>query len=208
MWSKFLIVWLFIISSFLLKGQGDNDGFKKALNNINQSVLKAQLGFLASDWTEGREAGEKGEYLASEYIASMLQLYGVKPGGDYPRERGYANFAITNERSYFQNFILIKTSPGDEQIMKIKTSDGNNFKSISFAYNVDFWMRPADHSIEIDAPVVFVGYGFRSEKLKHDDFSKIDLKGKFILKLSGSPGYAKALLSPSELSSSVKWIHS
>ena len=56
----------------------------EALNNINQSVLKAQLGFLASDWTEGRETGKRGEYLAAEYIASLLQLYGVKPGGDYP----------------------------------------------------------------------------------------------------------------------------
>ena len=87
---RYLIICSFLIFlAFPLNGQNDNDSFRKALNNINQSVLKAQLGFLASDWTEGRQAGEKGEYLASDYIASLLQLYGVQPGGDFSRERGF-----------------------------------------------------------------------------------------------------------------------
>jgi len=49
----------------------------KGLQAITPEAVKAQLRFLASDWMEGREAGEKGEILASEYIASMLELYGV-----------------------------------------------------------------------------------------------------------------------------------
>jgi hypothetical protein len=55
---------------------------EKGLQAITPDAIKAQLGFLASDWTEGRMTGEKGEFLSADYIASMLQLYGVKPGGD------------------------------------------------------------------------------------------------------------------------------
>jgi hypothetical protein len=195
-----------IISSLLfflvlpLSGQNDDDSFRKALNNINESVLKAQLGFLASDWTEGRMAGEKGEYLASEFIASLLQLCGVKPGGDFSRARGIPAQSGKSERTYFQNFILLKTSPGEEQAMKIKTVEGTTYKSIYLLHNVDFSVRSGDQGIEIEAPVVFAGYGFRNEKLRYDDFSKLDLKGKFLLKISGSPGFAREALSPSELS--------
>ena len=202
---RYLIICSFLIfPAFPLRAQNVNDSFEKALNNINQSVLKAQLGFLASDWTEGRKAGEKGEYLASDYIASLLQLYGVQPGGDFSRGRGLPAQSGKSERTYFQNFIIIKTSPGDEQVLKIKTAEGSANKTIDLSHNIDFSVRSADQGIEIEAPVVFAGYGFRNEKLRYDDFSKLDLKGKFILKLSGSPGFARESLNPSELSAAAR----
>jgi hypothetical protein len=198
-----IICCLLFVASGLLRGQ-ENNGFTKSLNNINQAVLKAQLGFLASDWTEGRETGKKGEYISSDYIASMLQLYGVKPGGDFPQARGYVNIQEGKEKTYFQNFILIKTFPGEEQILKIRTIDGNAIKTETYTYNIDFTLRPGEQAIETEASAVFVGYGFKSEKLKHDDFSKLDLKGKFILKISGIPGFAREKLSPSELSAASR----
>ena len=85
--KKFTIIFSLLVAGTLLTGQISDESFTRSMNNINQSVLKAQLGFLASDWTEGREAGKKGEYLAADYIASILQLYGVKPGGDISRGR-------------------------------------------------------------------------------------------------------------------------
>ena len=202
---KFSIIFsLFIASVWSLAGQTSDDSFTRALNNINQSVLKAQLGFLASDLTEGREAGTKGEYLSADYIASILQLYGVKPWGDISRGRVSQNTSGSMDKTYFQNFLLIKTSPGEEQVMKVRTSDGKTSKTISFTNNIDFSTRTADQDVEIEAPVVFVGYGFKNEKLRYDDFSKLDLKDKFILKILGNPGFAKVLLSPSELSASSR----
>lgn len=174
---------------------------EKGLLAITPNVIKAQLGFLASDWTEGRFAGEKGEYIASDYIASMLQLSGVKPGGDQITGRGQANNKIQNERSYFQNLILLKTIPGDEQILKMRISDAKMSKTINFTNNVDFIIRPSDPGIEIEAPVVFAGYGFISNRLKYNDFSKTDVKGKFILKISGIPKFIKDALSSSEIES-------
>jgi hypothetical protein len=200
----FIICSLFIASVWSLEGQTSDDSFTRALNNINQSVLKAQLGFLASDLTEGREAGTKGEYLSADYIASILQLCGVKPGGDISRGRVTLSSSGSMEKTYFQNFLLIKTSPGEEQVMKVRISDGKTFKTISFTSNIDFSTRTADQDVEIEAPVVFVGYGFKNEKLRYDDFSKLDLKGKFILKILGNPGFARSLLTPSELSASSR----
>ena len=95
---------IFVLSAFFLviylNISAQIDPIEKGLKAINEDVIKAQLGFLASDWTEGRETGTRGEFLAGDYIASMLQLYGVKPFGD--------------EGSYFQNFVLLKITEDDE----------------------------------------------------------------------------------------------
>ena len=199
-----IICSLLITGALSLTGQTSDDSMTRALNNINQSTLKSQLGFLASDWTEGREAGKKGEYLAADYIASILQLYGVKPGGDISRGRSSSLPSGSMNKTYFQNFLLIKTSPGEEQVMKVRTSEGKTVKTISFTNNLDYSARTSDQDVEIEAPVVFTGYGFKNDKLRYDDFNKLDLKGKFVLRISGVPGFAKEQLSPSELSASSR----
>jgi len=197
---KFAVVCSLLVSVISLTGQLSDESFTRPLNNINQSALKAQLGFLASDWTEGREAGTKGEYLAADYIASLLQLSGVKPGGDVPGGENSTGDFTDPGRSWFQNFVLIKTSPGEENEMKIRKTDRKSIRTISLTADIDFRTRNPFQSLEIEAPIVFVGYGIRNEKLRADDFSKMDLKGKFVLRITGAPGIAKSRLSLSELS--------
>ncbi len=196
------IIFLIITLSFLIisLNWGQGTPVENGLQSISTEAIKAQLGFLASDWTEGRETGEKGEFISSDYIASMLRLYGVKPGGDYPQAGGlYPNQNRTG-RSFFQNFVLIKTEQGNDQILKIKSVDGEAVKTVSFTYNVDFSFRPSFSDFEIEAPVVFVGYGFKDDNLKYNDFSKLNIKGKFILKISGVPEFAKEKLTPFQIS--------
>ena len=171
----------------------------KGLQGITADVLKAQLGFLASDWTEGRMIGEKGESLSADYIASMLLLYGVKPAGDPLQTNNLSGSLVKPERSYFQNFTLLKTQAGAEQIFKVKSGDGKMTKTVDFTFNIDFIVRPSDPGIEIEAPVVFAGYGFKYEKLKYNDFNKIDVKGKFILRISGIPDFIRKTLTAAEI---------
>ena len=77
------------------------------------SSIKAQLSILAADWMEGRESGTKGELMAGDYIASMLQLYGIEPFGDTEyapvrRQEWMAGKRPVERRTYFQQFNLIK----------------------------------------------------------------------------------------------------
>jgi hypothetical protein len=197
----------YIIIIFILVcsgAHGQESPAVKGIQTITTDVLKAQLGFLASDITEGREAGEKGEYIASEYIASMLQLYGIKPGGDYVSSRGMSNVQQTSSRSYFQTFSLLKTVAGSDQILKVRSQSAGGYKTIDFTYQVDFILYPSYPPIEIEAPVVFAGYGFRNDKINFNDFSNLDIKGKFILKISGVPAFAKEILTADELAASAR----
>ena len=196
---------LLIFCSLVCSGvYGQDTPADKGLLSISADVLKAQLGFLASDITEGREAGEKGAYIASEYIASILQLNGIKPGGDYIYSRGISDAALAPSRSYFQNFSLLKTTAGSDQIMKVISQNESERKTTLFTYQVDFSLLPSYLPVEIEAPVVFAGYGFKNEKLKYNDFNNLTIRGKFILKISGVPAFAKGKLTADEISNSLK----
>lgn len=52
---------------------------EKGLSVINMTNAKAQIGFLACDELEGREAGRVGGRIAGNYIVSLLQQMGMQP---------------------------------------------------------------------------------------------------------------------------------
>lgn len=160
---------------------------EKGLNSINTDVLMAQTSFLASDWTEGRETGEKGAWMSADYIASMLQLFGAKPGGDYRVSIDPVTRGVRNSRSYFQEFNLMKSSPGQIQELGLVVKTAVGARTINFNYLTDFSVSPSEPGGILEAPVVFVGYGYRDTKKGWDDFKNIDVKGKFILRIAGLP---------------------
>ena len=77
-------------------------------------------------------------------------------------------------------------------MLKIKSSADKMVKSTNLTYNVDFTFRPADQPAEIEAPVVFAGYGYIDDSLKYNDFNKLDVRGKYILKIAGFPKFINA----------------
>ena len=77
----FIVIFLFSIAAgSVLKGQVSAKD--KGLQALTLETIKGQLEFLASDWTEGRATGEKGYYLAADYVASMFKVFGAAPAGD------------------------------------------------------------------------------------------------------------------------------
>src|SRR6476469_633193 len=49
-------------------------------SRITTQEIDAHLRFLSSDLLEGRAPGTRGGRLATEYIASQLEAFGLKPG--------------------------------------------------------------------------------------------------------------------------------
>ncbi|MEA1887513.1 MAG: M20/M25/M40 family metallo-hydrolase [Bacteroidota bacterium] len=161
---------------------------EKGLEVITMDAIKAQLEFLASDWTEGRETGTRGMYMASDYVASMFKFSDVPGGGDMGRpavRRMMARREMTPqpERTYFQNFTLLQTLPGGESTLSVKTGD----REFIFQDNIDFTLR-ASSSANVSGNLIFVGYGIQSEEYGIDELSDVDLEGKVVVRLSGLPG--------------------
>ena len=186
----------FIMYFLLLAGIGvfAQTEVEKGMAAITPEAVKGQLEFLASDWTEGRAVGTKGEYIAADYIASMFQVYGIKPFGDagMPAMTGRRRMMSENmgplPKTYFQNFSLIQYEPGDEQTFSVISTTAGSESSIDFGYKTDFFVRTGTVGQTTKAPLVFVGYGFEDNEKGYSDFAKINLKGKIAVVLSGFPG--------------------
>ena len=76
-------VYLLLLFAFAHTTYAQQDPKTRGLNAIHKDVIKGQLEFLASDWTEGRETATRGAYMAADYIASLFRIYGLQPGGDH-----------------------------------------------------------------------------------------------------------------------------
>jgi len=164
---------------------------EKGLQSITMDAIKGQLEFLASDWMEGRQTGEKGFYLASDYVASMFKVFGAAPAGDAAMSGGFRMQRPTSgpppapSKSYFQNFTLIETQPGGTSTLTVNKGG----REYNFDEGIDFTVGRASMSAKFEAPVVFVGYGMVDKEKGIDDFAGTDVKGKIIIRLSGFPGY-------------------
>ncbi len=167
---------------------------KTGYKAITLEAIQGQLEFLASDWTEGRETGTKGAYMAADYIASMFQVYGLQPGGDtqrrsFGRGRRGGPPPPPPTRTFFQNFNLVETWAGDTQELNVITKNGEAVKSVDFNYQTDFSITAGETGMEAEVPVVFIGYGLQDNEKGYDDLKGLDLKGKIVVKLSGFPGH-------------------
>jgi len=147
----------------------------KADNKSSITHLKANLQVLASDEFEGRETTTRGEKLASLFIASELEKYGVKPYGD--------------NGTYFQNFDLLTSGYAIES--KITLFDESNSPLGDFLFGDDFIKSSrglADSTFAKQSTgIVFAGYGITQKEYNYDDYAGIDVKGKTVLILSGEP---------------------
>lgn len=174
------------------------DAKNTGLEAITKQAVRGQLEFLASDWTEGRQTGAPGAYMAADYIASMFQVYGLEPGGDVEyimpswTER-MAGKRPVQYRTYFQSFNLLEYKAGDSHEFSLVDRSSGGTRTINFAYRTDFSVRPSDVSVELEMPVVFAGYGISDEKSGYDDYKDMDVRGKIVLYLSGFPGHGDTL---------------
>lgn len=189
---KLLLVEIAVLIFSISITYGQN--VEKGLQTITIQALQAQVEFLASDWMEGREAGTRGAYLAADYIASQFKVMGLKPlGADkthYPtRAERFKGKVPSVTREYFQNFNLIKYKPNNQQSFSITIGKEGMSREQIFDYNIDYNIYGISNNLKLDAPVVFVGYGFCDEKGKYNDFAKVDVNGKIIMQLIGFPGH-------------------
>jgi len=166
---------------------------KKGLEAITPEAIQGQLEFLSSDWMEGRETGQKGQYLAADYIASMFKVYGLMPaaGKEKSPHTYYSKNKHYDENSYYQDFYLNEYEAGENQQFSV-LSENNNPLNYNFKYMTDFRVRTSEIPQEINAEVVFAGYAFQSTENNYDDLEDIDVNGKVVVLLRGFPGHTSS----------------
>jgi Zn-dependent M28 family amino/carboxypeptidase len=127
---------------------------------------------LSHDLLEGRGVGQRGGDLAAEYIATQFAEYGLKPAGDHG--------------SYMQKVPLVGITTLPETTYSIipKRGDALNLKPLDEYVAFDQTQKPQS---DVDADIVFVGYGITAPEYNWDDYKGVDVRGKVVMVLVNEP---------------------
>jgi Zn-dependent M28 family amino/carboxypeptidase len=133
---------------------------------------------LAADDMEGRETGSEGLRKASAYVVDQLKKNGLEPAGT---------------KGYYQPVKFISRQIDESGCSLALVRDGKA-ESLVLGDDAMFSTR-YDLAPKVDAPLVFAGYGLRVPEAHYDDFAGLDVKGKVIVYISGSPAEVPSALS-------------
>ncbi|WP_213980690.1 M28 family metallopeptidase [Sphingomonas sp. dw_22] len=136
-----------------------------------QAALKSHVQFLASDALRGREAGTRDFDVAAEYVAAQMEGMGLKPAGA--------------KGGWFQPVQLVTFRPAEKAAWTLTRGTA----AVPFQFGIDFVNGPVPSSPDFAAQggVVFAGYGIVYPEGQRDDYKGLDVKGKIVALLPGTP---------------------
>jgi len=138
----------------------------------DQAAMKAHVLFLASDAMKGREAGSPEFDIAAQYVAAQFYAAGLKPGGD--------------NGGYLQR-VPLTTYRAAEKGTASWTPRRGTVQPLVFGEDIVTSAVPDRAETNVTAPVVFVGYGIDAPSLGQADYKGVDVRGKIVAVLPGSP---------------------
>ena len=133
---------------------------------------------LASDDMEGRETGSEGLRKASAFVVEQLKKSGLEPAGT---------------KGFYQPVQFISRQI-DESGSSLALVSGGKAEPLVLGEDAMFSTR-VDLAPSVDAPLVFVGSGLKIPEKDYDDFAGLDVKGKVVVYLAGSPADIPSALS-------------
>jgi Zn-dependent M28 family amino/carboxypeptidase len=143
-----------------------------AMQTINPEHIRWHVRFLSHDLLEGRGTGQRGGDIAAEYIATQFAEYGLKPAG----ENG----------SYLQKVPLVGITTLAETQFSLAPKQGAAMTLKPLDEYVAYDQTQQAQS-DVDAEIVYVGYGIEAPEYNWDDYKGVDVRGKVLLMLVNEP---------------------
>jgi Peptidase family M28 len=168
----------FCSTGLTAQNAGDRAAMDAATKAIRPEQIRAHIRFLSDTLLQGRAPGTAGYDIAARYVATELEGMGLHPavsGKWYqpvPLEK-----AVTDEAA--SSFAL--TVNGKQQQL---TGAKDYILSTWFASPA---AKETKAESDVDAPIVFVGFGVTAPDQKYDDYAGVDVHGKIIASIYGAP---------------------
>jgi len=141
-------------------------------SGASAGTIRADMAYLADDALEGREAGTEGYDKAAAYVAGRFAEIGLVPAGTdgymqpVPFRRAYRDTA---------GLSFTATAADGTDIPLERGVDYEQFNELSAEVSA------------ISGELVFVGFGIVAPEIGRDDYENVDVDGKIVVALSGSP---------------------
>jgi Zn-dependent M28 family amino/carboxypeptidase len=143
---------------------------------------------LADDNMEGRDTGSDGLRRAEAYIVEQLKMNGLEPAGS---------------DGFYQSVKFESREIIEKDSSAALVRDGQS-EPLRLGEDVFFGTR-VDLAPEVEAPLVFIGYGLKIPEQNYDDLAGLDLKGKVVVTFAGSTADTPAALSAHYQSAGERW---
>ncbi|WP_444943281.1 M28 family metallopeptidase [Microbulbifer sp. ZKSA006] len=137
----------------------------------DSDYIRRDINYLASAELEGRDTGSEGYRKAAQYVAQQFQKMGLLPAG---------------EQGYFQE-VPFRSASWDGDDPKFILQGPDNI--IAMQFGEDFLASPSalSENSQLNAELVFVGYGIEAPDYGIDDYAGLDIQGKIVVALAGRP---------------------
>src|SRR5580765_3291043 len=126
---------------------------------------------IADDSMEGRETGSLGLRKAEAYAVEQLKRAGLEPAGT---------------DGFYQNIQFVQRQIDEKNSYAFLTKDGQS-NPVALGDDAYFSTRVEGSDQEVNAPLVFAGNGLQVPESHLDELAGLDLKGKVVAYLAGSP---------------------
>ncbi|HDR51104.1 MAG TPA: M20/M25/M40 family metallo-hydrolase [Mariniphaga anaerophila] len=138
---------------------------------ITVDDIRETIEYLASDSLKGRKAGTQGDRLAAEYIRGRFSAAGLQ-------------LLFEDGFQYFE--LVTSATTGNNNVLQVKEE--------TFVVKEDYSPYAFSANGTVEAPVVFAGYGLEldTDTIKWNDFTSLDVEGKWMLVLQGDPDMENA----------------
>ncbi len=137
---------------------------------VKAEVLRAHLEFLSSDLLEGRGTGQRGGDLTVAYLEAQCKVLGLKPAGASFRQA----VRIAGMKAKAEASSLAFQTPAGPQ-------------PLVFGEDMVVGAGLPQTRVQVDAPLVFAGYGITAPEETWDDFKGLDVKGKVLVLMVNDP---------------------
>lgn len=143
-----------------------------AAQQADPAMIRGHIQFLASDELEGRESGSRAYDVAAQYVATRFLQYGVLPKG---------------VQGTFLQSVPLRAARLAASAPQLDIIGKDGVRKLAYLDDFVVGGSLVEDRSEVQAPLVFAGYGIEAGRFQHNDYADLDVTGKIVVVLAGKP---------------------
>ncbi len=147
------------------------DDARAPAGGFSTDLLRSHIEVLSSDDFGGRAPGSSGEEKTVAYLTEAFRSYGLKPGNP--------------DGTYVQQVPLVGITATERSHLSIVS--GRQEEELAEGLDYVAWTKRVVEDVDVDAELVFVGYGVVAPEYDWDDYKGVDVEGKVLVMLVNDP---------------------
>ncbi|TKS59709.1 MAG: hypothetical protein EWM72_01894 [Nitrospira sp.] len=175
-----------IVSAVTAETQQADDAFLKALDAISTERMLADIRTLSGPSFNGRQAGTEYDLLSAQWVAQEFLSAGLRLPSIF---NGSLTLPFAKGKYGTSLGVMVTTVPtsiiSPDLALRIGTADRLSTTNLGSDYLPVFDAPSAD----VQAQIVFVGYGIVDPAQGIDDYAGIDVNNSIVLFLRGKPDH-------------------